>query len=226
MLIHSTYKAFLITVLLFSILALGLFNIYLQGEKEESQFSVAYYFEEIEEETMEAEQTEDLEELETHRAYNEAREQIIKAEQNFEELQEDFEQKMQAMEDALKNANKEPILPEEISIETYSQTEEVIHNDNVKRISSVRYYLVDRNAIYLPNPVYTCPKAGVIVINITVNNLGKVIHTHVDNLKSNTSDKCLIEQALEYANQAKFDVSESLNEKQKGSITYRFIGSQ
>lgn len=224
---HSTYKALLITALLFSILALGLFNIYLQGEKEESQFSVEYYFEEKEEETEVevVEEVEQTENLETHRAYNEAQEQITKAEQNFKESQDDFEQQMQAMNAALKNSEKQPILPEDPPIETYPQTDEVIHNDNVKRISSVSYYLVERSAIHLPNPVYTCPKGGTIVINITVNNLGKVINTHVDNLKSSTSDKCLNDQALEYAKQAKFDVSESSNDNQNGTITYRFIGS-
>lgn len=226
MLMHSTYKALLITALLFSILALGLFNIYLQGEKEESQFSVEYYFEEKEkkEEVIE-EEPEQTESLETHRAYNEAQEQITKAEQNFQESQDDFEKKMQAMEDALKNAKKQPVLAEETPIETYSQTEKVIHNNNVKRVSSVSYYLVERSAMHLPNPVYTCPNGGTIVINITVNNLGEVINTHVDNLKSSTSDKCLNDQALEYAKQAKFDVSESSNDNQKGTITYRFIGS-
>src|SRR5690554_2880349 len=225
MLMHSTYKALLITALLFSILALGLFNIYLQGEKEESQFSVEYYFEEIEEEEEEIEEPEQTENLETHRAYNEAREQIAKAEQNLQELQDDFEQQMQAMDEALKNSEKQPVVPEETFIDTYSHSDEVIHNENVKRVSSVSYYLEERSAIHLPNPVYTCPKGGIIVINITVNNLGEVINTHVDNLQSSTSDKCLNDQALEYAKQAKFDVSESSNDNQKGAITYRFIGS-
>ena len=49
MLTPSTYKALIITVLLFSILALGLLNIHLQGEEEEQLFSVEYYFEEKEE---------------------------------------------------------------------------------------------------------------------------------------------------------------------------------
>lgn len=222
MLMHSTYKALLITALLFSILALGLFNIYLQGEKEESQFSVEYYFEEIEEEEEEAEQTEDLE---THRAYNEAQEHIAKAEKEFIESQADFEQQMHAMDEAIKNAEKQSIVHEDPITETYPQTDEVIHNENVKRVSSVSYHLEERAAKYLPNPVYTCPNSGTIVINITVNNLGEVINTNVDNLKSSTSNKCLNEQALQYAKQAKFDVLESSNDNQKGTITYRFIGS-
>ena len=225
MLTSSTYKALLITVLLFSILALGLFNIYLQDEEEENRFSVDYYFEDIEDEEIEEEESEQTEDLETHRAYNEAKKEILKAEQSLKETQDEFERQMQAMDEALKASNNQPKVPELSQKETYSQSDEVIHNENVKRTSSVSYYLENRTALHLPSPVYTCPKGGTIVVNITVDKLGKVIHTNVDNSKSTTSDKCLNEQALEYAKQAKFDVSESSNANQKGTITYRFIGS-
>jgi len=226
MLTPSTYRALIITVLLFSILALGLLNIHLQGEEEEQLFSVEYYFEEKEEqEEVIEEEPEQSENLETHKAYNEAKEEILKSEKNLKETQDDFERQMQAMDEALKASNKSPALPELSQKETYAQSNEVIHNENVKRTSSVSYYLENRTAIYLPSPVYTCPKGGTIVVNITVDNLGKVIHTNVDNSKSTTSDRCLNEQALEYAKQAKFDVSESSDANQKGTITYRFIGS-
>jgi|SRR5690625_1002459 len=226
MLTSSTYKALLITVLLFSILALGLFNIYLQDEEEENRFSVDYYFEDIEDEEIEEEEeSEQTEDLETHRAYNEAKKEILKAEQSLKETQDEFERQMQAMDEALKASNNQPKVPELSQKETYSQSDEVIHNENVKRTSSVSYYLENRTALYLPSPVYTCPKGGTIVVNITVDKLGEVIHTNVDNSKSTTSDRCLNEQALEYAKQAMFDVSESSNVNQKGTITYRFIGS-
>lgn len=226
MLTPSSYKALLITALLFSILVFGLTSIHLQNEKEENLFSVEYYFEEEEEkEEKENKESDSTEDLETHRAYNEAEKQLIKSEQILTDSQDEFERKMQAMEEALQNANKQPNLPEDSSKETYSQNDEVIHNENVKRTSSVSYFLEKRSALFLPNPVYTCPRSGTIVINITVNKLGKVIHTTVDNSKSSTSDKCLNDQALEYAKQAKFNVSESSDENQKGTITYRFIGS-
>lgn len=227
MLAPSTYKALLITALLFSILALGLTSIHLQNEKEESLFSVEYYFEEEEEKEEDSieEKSEQSEDLETHRAYNEAEKELIKAEELIKDSQDEFARHMQAMDEALKNSNKQPVLPETALNETYSQSNEVIHNENVKRTSSVSYSLENRTAVHLRSPVYTCPRSGTIVINITVNKLGEVIHTNVDNSKSTTSDKCLNEQALKYAKQAKFNVSESSNDNQNGTITYRFIGS-
>lgn len=221
---HSTYRALTITSLLFLILTIGLFNIYLYSPKEDG-FSVAYYIEEIEKPIEPKEEPKDAEILETHRAYNEAQEQIAKAEQSYETSQKEFEDRMQAMDQALKDSEKHPDLPEKSPIETYSQSNEVIHKENVKRNSSVSYSLENRMALSLPNPVYVCPSSGTIIINIIVNKSGEVINTVVDNSKSTTSDKCLKEKALEYANQAKFDVSESSNENQNGTITYRFIGS-
>lgn len=222
---HSTtYRALTITVLLFLILIIGLLNIYLLSPKEDG-FSVEYY---IEEEVLEPEKEKEpveKETLETHRAYNEAQEQITKQEQNHKASHQEFEERMQAMDQAIRDSEKQPELPETSPIESYAQSTEVIHNENVKRNSSVSYSLENRTAIILPNPVYTCPNSGIVVVNITVDKLGKVINTGVDNSKSTTSDKCLKEQALEYANQARFDVSESSNENQNGTITYRFIGS-
>src|SRR5699024_5959323 len=118
MLAPSTYKALLITALLFSILALGLTSIHLQNEKEESLFSVEYYFEEEEEE--EEEKSDQSEDLETHRAYNEAEKELIKAEELIKESQDEFTRHMQAMDEALKSSNKQPVLPETALNETYS----------------------------------------------------------------------------------------------------------
>lgn len=225
MFVRATYKALSITLLLFLILIISLFNIYLKNPKEEG-FSVAYYIEEEEEIEKSVEEPEDVEVLETHRAYNEAQKEISRLEQNQEAAQNEFEKQMQAMDQAIKNATKqEKISEKEPAKETIHNNEEVIHNENVERNSSVSYFLQDRYALYLPNPVYTCPNQGTIVVHITVDNLGKVIHTNVDNLQSTTKDKCLKEQALEYAKQAKFDTSESSNTTQQGTITYRFIGS-
>lgn len=224
MFIHSTYRALTITVLLFLILIISLFNIYLQSPKEDG-FSVEYYIEEAIVEPEEEKNPAEKETLETHRAYNEAQEQIAKAEQSHKDSQQEFEERIQAMDQAIKDSEKQPDLPEKSPIETYSQPTEVIHNENVKRNSSVSYSLENRMALILPNPVYTCPNTGIIIVNITVDKLGKVINTGVDNSKSTTNDRCLKEQALEYANQAKFDVSESSSENQNGTITYRFIGS-
>lgn len=91
-----------------------------------------------------------------------------------------------------------------------------------KQRTSISYHLADRNAQQIPNPVYTCDGAGKVVINITVNDLGRVIKTSFNRSASTTSNGCLVEQALDYAARALFNSAS--RKEQLGSITFQFQG--
>lgn len=90
------------------------------------------------------------------------------------------------------------------------------------RNSTVTYDLAGRDAIRIPNPVYTCDALGTIVIDITVNDKGTIIKKEFNKKASSSSNGCLIDQALEYLNRAYFD-NASITE-QKGTVTYSFQG--
>ena len=90
------------------------------------------------------------------------------------------------------------------------------------RKSTISYSLVDRTDEYLPIPIYLCEDGGKIVINITVDDQGNVIDTYV-NSSSTSSNDCLVESALEYAKQAKFNASPG-KRSQLGSVTFNFVG--
>ena len=91
-----------------------------------------------------------------------------------------------------------------------------------KRKTSVSYSLVDRNSYDLPPPIYTCLEGGRVVINIKVDNLGYVTEADFNSRSSNTTDWCLIENAITYAYRARF--SASTKAEQIGTITYLFQG--
>lgn len=95
-------------------------------------------------------------------------------------------------------------------------------NSSANRNSSVSYSLKDRKDKHLPPPVYLCEENGKIVINITVNSSGAVINTSINKSASNSSNECLIDSALEYAKDARFDSAAIAN--QIGTITYIFVG--
>ena len=101
-----------------------------------------------------------------------------------------------------------------------SQKKEAPKSNNRK--STIRYSLVDRTDEYLPIPIYLCEAGGTIVINITVDAAGNVIDAYL-NSSSTSSNECLIESAMEYAEQAKFNADPS-KKTQLGSITFNFIG--
>ena len=83
----------------------------------------------------------------------------------------------------------------------------------------------DRKDILLPNPVYTCYGSGKVVINIEVNELGKVIKTTYNKNASTTGNQCLIDSASEYAAKARFN-TEAAKIRQLGSITFNFPGQR
>ena len=85
----------------------------------------------------------------------------------------------------------------------------------------ISYYLVGREAVAeLPNPVYTCEQSGKVVINITVDDQGRVIEASYNKASSNTTNGCLIDNAIYYARKARFN-KDSKN-KQLGTITYLY----
>ncbi len=90
------------------------------------------------------------------------------------------------------------------------------------RISTVTYDLSGREAIKIPNPVYTCDAVGIIVIDITVDSGGSIIKKDYNKRASSSSNGCLIDQALYYLSRAYFDRGSA--QEQKGTVTYSFQG--
>jgi TonB family protein len=93
-------------------------------------------------------------------------------------------------------------------------------NNLSKRRTSVSYSLVDRNNYKLPPPIYTCIEGGRVVVNIVVDSNGDVTGANFNGSSSNTSNGCLVDNAITYALRAKF--SPSGRALQKGTITYLF----
>ncbi|WP_445957511.1 hypothetical protein [Yeosuana sp.] len=102
------------------------------------------------------------------------------------------------------------------------QTKKKEATKSSNRKSTIRYSLVDRTDEFLPIPIYLCEDGGIIIVNITVDEEGNVVDTYV-NSSSTSTNECLIESALEYAKQAKFNDSPG-KKSQLGSITFNFIG--
>lgn len=100
------------------------------------------------------------------------------------------------------------------------EQERLRRNAAAIRESTVSFHLPDRQAQFIPNPVYTCDAQGKIVLNIQVNNKGAVTEMTYNKKASTSFNGCLIDQALAYANDAIFSSSSKLS--QLGSITFNF----
>ncbi|PKQ63620.1 hypothetical protein BZG02_09450 [Labilibaculum filiforme] len=89
--------------------------------------------------------------------------------------------------------------------------------------SSVYYSLEGRHKIYLPIPVFKCEGEGIVVVQITVNQAGRVVEAEVLAKESGVEDDCLFEAALQAARRTRFNVSTSAPQEQIGKITYHFV---
>lgn len=102
-----------------------------------------------------------------------------------------------------------------------AEAEKRDYSDNLAdKRTSISYSLLDRYSISLPPPIYTCIEGGTIVVNIKVDAYGYVSDASYNAKSSNTSNGCLIENAIEYARKARF--SKGKNGVQLGTITYVF----
>jgi TonB family protein len=82
--------------------------------------------------------------------------------------------------------------------------------------------LANRKLRFVPEPVYRCQNRGTVVVDISVDQKGKVTAVSLISGKS-SRDECLIESALQYARQSLFSADASAPAVQKGTITYEFI---
>lgn len=194
--------------------------------------------EEVEKENQKEEPEEEEREEETPEYPSENQEITHQAsDQNQQERQENLNRELDEIFDR-NSASREESSEKETASETgefntgtSSQNNEASQGTDVLeetseqagrlRNSSISYSLRGRNAIHIPNPIYTCDRAGKIVVNIRVDAEGRVLETSINKASSTSTNQCLTEKAMEYAAGARFSKLVS-RENQPGTITFLF----
>ena len=234
--LNYSYRSLLITSLLFGILFLLLYSIKLGSVKkaEEPVYDIEYtQMEELlpKEQDLAKISTEQTA-IETNRAYNEAEKLLAEMSREEVKTSEEIQNKMNEIDAAIENSKASNIgnglrASEKASKKnkksTEGKTEENSGKKSANRNTTISYRLVNRNDLDLPNPVYTCEGSGKVVINIVVDSLGRVVKTTYSEGASTTTNGCLIDSAMEYAQQARFTTKPN-KDKQLGTITYNFPG--
>jgi len=232
-----SYRAFLITSLLFGILFLILYSFKLKSMQlsEEQNYRIDYSVEENIPDEKQDESTEKIK-IETNRAFNEAEKFIANLENDRIEDPQSTENKLSEIDEAIdlsspyddntaKNKSK-ALLDKKKSMAQNDTKSSLSNSDNSSsHKTTVSYRLIDRKAILIPNPVYTCESGGKIVINIEVNAIGKVTKAVYNKNRSTTTNGCLIDTALSYASKARF-TTKANKATQLGNISYNFPGQQ
>lgn len=233
--LNYSYRAFLITCLLFGSLFLILYSLKLQGSKvvEEPSYDIEYVKEELSlpNEDLAVLSPSEKIAIETNRAFNEAERFIADIETSETEMDDKLAEMDAAINevittsstDGIKAARKR-IMETRRKIQRRSNKTTVVEGSANKN-TTISYLLPQRQALHLPNPVYTCDQGGTIVVNIDVNAFGKVTKVGYDKKESTTQNWCLIESALKYAKKGRFTTDSKIT-KQKGTITYNFPGQE
>ncbi|WP_460220681.1 energy transducer TonB [Psychroserpens sp. MEBiC05023] len=244
------HKALLITSLITGTLVLAVFSLSIKKKSEFIAESYYEIEPQTEEEIKELERLKALEELnnlnpKTNQAFNED-EEFKEMMRNFKSMSSHHEDDVQdKSEEPTEDASETPenILTSNSSYNssktyalkeqdrsTFNKAKDVLAMHSPKKeakntkgnsASSVSFSLSNRSKVKLPPPVYLCETSGKIVVNITVNALGQVTDTYI-NGSSSSDNECLIDAALEYAQNALFSKAE--RKSQIGSITYYFQG--
>lgn len=93
---------------------------------------------------------------------------------------------------------------------------------NFKGKTSIMYELKNRTGKYLHVPVYKCESGGTVVVDIVVNQKGKVINASIDQKSTTDFLSCLEEAAINSAYKSFFNTDYNAAARQGGTITYIF----
>ena len=98
-------------------------------------------------------------------------------------------------------------------------------NKSLKKTSNAtaKYFCENRNMILQKIPSYLCNQTGTVRLTIKVNPKGEVTDCKVDNSETNTSNQCLIENAINYAKNWKFNQDFSSTQRQEGWIEFIYL---
>ncbi|HEA20985.1 MAG TPA: hypothetical protein ENH87_08700 [Pricia antarctica] len=229
----------LITFFSMAIVVLCLYNVHLGNEEKVDEYVVEMMLqedvEELEKQKEELEKKQEIDPIKSHMAYNDAMEASKGNPEDFKTLEELMEEREAAAEkddeptdlsdgeyaERVKEIKEKRQKAKQLLGEKDAKKKEYTNN-LAKRRTSVSYSLIDRSNYRLPPPIYTCIEGGKVVVNIEVDGSGKVIDADFNARSSDTSNGCLVENAVAYALKAKF--SSHQRSAQHGTITYIFQG--
>lgn len=228
MTLTNAHKALLITFFLSATVVVLTFSFHL---KKANELVAETFFEMLPDEEFmeEKEELDDIlksfDKLTTNQAFNENRAIDDVPDEEFESTLEKIRSRNNSDENAAKQESIEKKSdPSNNGSDAFNEINEIIKkrsgNDG-NRLGTSSYSLVDRELLYLPTPVYLCENGGKIVVSINVNAQGEVTEANY-NGASTTDNGCMVDHAIEYALEAKFDTNLS-KPTQLGSITFYFI---
>lgn len=141
-------------------------------------------------------------------------------EDELKDLENQFFEELKEGRDEVKEINQDKNNNSSVIDENAEQNDNASLGADVAATAS--YSLKNRYDLELPAPSYICRKEGVVVVNIKVNQKGDVKSVSVNTSGTNTSNECLMNEALRYAKRARFNQDFNAVSQQTGTIKFVF----
>jgi len=235
---NYSYRAFIITSLLCGCLVLILYSIRLRGfiiPDDTATYDVEILPIEVPQEQEPDFISENFTEIETNKAFNQSEQERAEISRQSRKLTEATEGKLEELNEALRHTQESNSALKKLNIparldppdknfsNAKNENETVAVNAGGNRKTNIFYNLPGREALRLPNPVYTCAASGTVVVNVEVDSKGMVQKSSYNRAASTTTNECLIDAAKAYSSHAIFTTMAS-KPKQIGTITFVFPG--
>ena len=117
-----------------------------------------------------------------------------------------------------------PTIKEKAKVQEIIPENEIVNKSLGKTSNATaKYFCKDRNMRVQQIPSYMCNETGTVRLNIKVSPKGEVTDCKIDDALTNTSNSCLIKNALNYAKNWKFNQDFSKTQRQIGWIEFIYI---
>jgi len=117
-----------------------------------------------------------------------------------------------------------PTIKEKAKVQEIVAENEIVNKSLGKTSNATaKYFCEDRNMRVQQIPSYMCNETGTVRLNIKVSPRGEVTDCKIDDALTNTSNSCLLKNALNYAKNWKFNQDFSKTQKQIGWIEFIYI---
>lgn len=117
-----------------------------------------------------------------------------------------------------------PTIKEKVKVQKKIPENEIVNKSLGKTSNATaKYFCKDRNMRVQQIPSYMCNETGTVRLNIKVSPKGEVTDCKIDDALTNTSNSCLIKNALNYAKNWKFNQDFSKTQRQIGWIEFIYI---
>ena len=220
--LSHTEKALIITLFIEFIIILALFNLGFKEKPKEQTYTVDFLDDDFDFNELKPEEKLELPDIQKYinkKYKTNVASNTLQEEKSFEEFRQHHEEELKKFYEKRDESQNIDAGESQTNIKN-KKKKEIRFTGN----SNIRYFVKNRQDIYIANPLYTCPENmhGLVAIDIKIDQSGRVVVAKYNREKSTTTADCLIKNSLEAAKDSFFNSDNSAPPLQQGYITYNY----